>query len=162
MIYTYNISIYLLQNPYFRGLKAVSPSKEDVSNEINNLVTKYSEYYMRNGSSVGRIATGRTKEGERKGRWVRERAVLEAKRRSVAKYTRPRRAVVLRLPFRGRFGEWIIGDEKSRHRGSTVSQSRQLVHRVDEPRFISRRSAPWPPDAGPPFVPLSFSFSLCF
>lgn len=45
----------------------VSPSKEDVSNEINNLVTKYSEYYMRNGSSVGRIATGRTKEGEREG-----------------------------------------------------------------------------------------------
>lgn len=84
----------------------LSSSKEDVSNEINNLVTKYSEYYMRNGSSVGRIATGRTKEGEReKVRWVRERAVLEAKRRSVAKYTRPRRAVVLRLPFRGRFGE---------------------------------------------------------
>lgn len=86
--------------------------------------------------------------------------VFKAKRRSVANYTRPRRAVVLRLPFRGRFGEWIIGDEKSRHRGSTVSQSRQLVHRVDEPRFISRRSSPWPPDAGPPFVPLSLSLSL--
>lgn len=42
----------------------VSPSKEDVSNEINNLVTKYSEYYMRNASSV---ATGRTKEREREG-----------------------------------------------------------------------------------------------
>lgn len=73
---------------------------------------------------------------------MREKAkghtMFKAKRRSVANYTRPRRAVVLRLPFRGRFGEWIIGDEKSRHRGSTVSQSRQLVHRGSTNRVLFR------------------------
>lgn len=33
---------------------------------------------------------------------------------------------------------------------------RQLVHRVDEPRFISRRSAPWPPDARAPLSSIIF------
>ena len=57
-------------------------------------------------------------------------------------------AIVLRLPF-GCFGngEWIIGAGIKRMKGAGASSrersrhwKRQLVHRVDEPRFISRRS----------------------
>lgn len=64
-------------------------------------------------------------------------------------------AVVLRLLF-GRFGngEWIIGAEIKRMKGAGTNngplptlERRQLVHRVDEPRFISRPSARYPPDS---------------